>query len=401
VVESLRSGATEPGRDNACTKLAGYFLGIGAPSDVVVQILEPWRHLCTPTFPRAEVVKCVESIAKKERAKEADTDDAWMVTDLSVLKDEQEPDRFGPGLILYRRKVHWLQGEPDTGKSVIAYAAGVEEMSVGRCVLLLDEDAGAHDAHEKLRALGATPEMLHDLLAYLAPAGRNLIRDVAQLLQLAQARRPSLVIVDAAADHLEAAGLDEDKARDVTAFVRRALKPLAQDFESAVVVTDHKTKADPDGRYGRGSGSKLAKTDVAYNVSAPEPFSRERSGRLHVVCTKDKPGWIGRDTSWMMRVTTSEGRITLDVGSPLTPDETRVAQSRPKRSRESLDDQILEVLAGRLLPTPAPEIADALGKSRNYISERLNQMEQEGRVERVVGKHPRHPLWRAAGGADE
>src|SRR5207247_1991692 len=144
------------------------------------------------------------------------------------------------------------------------------EMQADRCVLILDEDAGADDAADKLTSLGATEAMLRDLLVYLPPGGRNLVAQRGQLFGLTRERAPSLVIVDAAADHFAAAGMEEDKARDVTAFINAALKPLAQQHRAAVVVIDHKTKSDPQSRFARASGAKLAKTDVGYNVSAPE-----------------------------------------------------------------------------------------------------------------------------------
>jgi hypothetical protein len=331
------------------------------------------------------------------------SDAAWAPLDLGRYADSPPtpPERFGPGKLFYRGCVHWLAGEPESGKSTLVYAAAIEEMRSGRTVLVLDEDAGPLDVSERLSALGATPGLIRERFVYLPPGGRDLFRETDRLVALVTDRTPSLLIVDAAADHLEAAAKDEDKARDVTAFINRALKPLAQRRGVAIAVIDHVTKADPRGRYGRGSSSKLAKADVGYNVSAPEPFSRERSGRIHIVCTKDRPGYIGRETSWMVRVVVADdgASLRLDAGLPLTPEETR--KIRSLRSGKETADEIVGVLADQLLPMTMGEILAALPTrlSRNRVSAILNELKREGVVDDSAGELANQKQWRLVGDA--
>jgi hypothetical protein len=64
-------GVAEGGRDQTCTRLAGYLLGKGLPQDAVELILQSWAERCVPPFPPDQVSKCVESIAKREGAPEA------------------------------------------------------------------------------------------------------------------------------------------------------------------------------------------------------------------------------------------------------------------------------------------------------------------------------------------
>ncbi len=59
-------GVAEGGRDQTCTRLAGYLLGKGIPQDAVELILQSWAERCSPPFPPDQVSKCVESIAKRE-----------------------------------------------------------------------------------------------------------------------------------------------------------------------------------------------------------------------------------------------------------------------------------------------------------------------------------------------
>lgn len=58
-------GADEGERDNACTRLAGYFIGKGVPVEAVEVLLSDWADRCTPAFPSDQVHKCIESIAKR------------------------------------------------------------------------------------------------------------------------------------------------------------------------------------------------------------------------------------------------------------------------------------------------------------------------------------------------
>lgn len=65
-VSQLLAGVGEGGRDDACTRLAGYFLGKGVPAEAVEAVLMAWASRCTPPFPEADVQKCVASIAARE-----------------------------------------------------------------------------------------------------------------------------------------------------------------------------------------------------------------------------------------------------------------------------------------------------------------------------------------------
>jgi hypothetical protein len=64
-VSTALLGVGEGGRDNTCTRLAGYFLGRGLPVDVVETILVEWGERCSPAFPADAVAKCIASIAKR------------------------------------------------------------------------------------------------------------------------------------------------------------------------------------------------------------------------------------------------------------------------------------------------------------------------------------------------
>jgi hypothetical protein len=376
-------------RNNWLAQVAGHYAKAFSHRDAFDLHVQMASSLLDQTgLGQAEVDKLRDSIWAKEQTQVA-TVGSWTPFDLGALvaAPPSEPERFGPAQMLYRGEVHWLAGEPESGKSILAYAAAVQEIGHEHAVLLLDEDAGVRDAASKLGALGATPEQLRTFMVYLPPTGRDLFKDWDRLTDLIVGHRPTMVILDAAADHLAASNKDEDRARDVTQFINRVLKPLAQEHGCCVVVIDHKTKGDPDSRYARASGAKLAKAEVGYNIAAPEPFNRSRSGRLHVVCTKDKPGYIGRDTSWMVNVIVqAEGaKIRLKPGSPMAADQTREVVDRRRKAAGGstpLVERVRTAMTGVLIPESIAEISAHMTNppDRSRIQKALQTMLDNGEV---------------------
>ncbi len=62
------AGVAEGGRDDACTRLAGYLLGKGVSVEATEAVLQGWATRCIPPFPPDQVTKCVRSIAAREGA---------------------------------------------------------------------------------------------------------------------------------------------------------------------------------------------------------------------------------------------------------------------------------------------------------------------------------------------
>jgi hypothetical protein len=124
-------GVGEGGRDQTCTRLAGYLLGKGLPQEAVELILQSWAEKCTPPFPPDQVSKCVESIAKREGGPAAPPHSLAEALD-RVLGDLKRPAAnrivaatefddldqlldggFEPGLI-------YMGARPSIGKSALA-----------------------------------------------------------------------------------------------------------------------------------------------------------------------------------------------------------------------------------------------------------------------------------------
>lgn len=82
------AGVGEGQRDATCTRLAGYFLGHGLPAGVVEKILAAtFASACTPPFPREDVRKCVQSIARRRGGSEPVEREVLAVSLGRVLSD--------------------------------------------------------------------------------------------------------------------------------------------------------------------------------------------------------------------------------------------------------------------------------------------------------------------------
>jgi hypothetical protein len=62
VSQLLANPPSEPGRNQAATRIAGYFHRQGIPADVITEILTPWAQQCTPPF--TELSDVVSSITR-------------------------------------------------------------------------------------------------------------------------------------------------------------------------------------------------------------------------------------------------------------------------------------------------------------------------------------------------
>jgi hypothetical protein len=291
---------------------------------------------------------------------------------MALAEEEPEPAHLGAGGFLLMPALVWLFGEPETGKSMLAYDAGVRELRAGRAVVLFDAEAGERDVRQKYRALGATPEQLRRLLVFDVAAA-DLTANPAWALERFRDSGARLAVFDSAPALLAASGLDENDNADVLPLIQLVLKPFRA-IGGCVVVIDHVTKADSRSRYPRAAGAKLGEADLAYNASAPEPFARDRSGRLRLRCEKDRSGWIGRGTQFDIYVTAdSAGRVELDA-TRMTPKEAAALQALAQKKPNPV------VGALEKGPQTVGQLQASTGLSRNRISELLTDAKLTGLV---------------------
>lgn len=154
-VADALAGTSEGGRDQMCTRLAGYFLGRGMSVETTFMILKQWAELCRPPFPVDQVDKCVASIAKRE-AFDAPGSLPPSAADLmeSTLQLITNPVRnvrstglasldalleggFEPGTFTL------IGGTPGTGKTALMLQMGTHVANQGVGVLFLTLEMGA------------------------------------------------------------------------------------------------------------------------------------------------------------------------------------------------------------------------------------------------------------------
>lgn len=189
-----------------------------------------------------------------------------------------------------------LQSEPGVGKSWLALWLSVMVMEAGLDVVYIDEEGGLELVHERLRLLGAKPELVAERFWYFAFETRTWGEEdmLALNAMLATVPRPGLAVLDSLPDFLAVAGQDEDRAKDVTAFIKKVCGAF-REIGCSQLVLDHLPKP-PAGskkersRYSRGSGSKLGKADATLLLEAEAEFDIRTNGTLRLWKTKDRRG---------------------------------------------------------------------------------------------------------------
>ncbi len=127
-------------------------------------------------------------------------------------------------------------------------------------------------------------------------------------------QRYDLVVLDGVTEALAVFGAASKDNDEVTAWIRRVPRTLAQRTGAAVVLVDHVTKdADTRGRYAIGGQAKLAALDgAAYVVEVLEPLGVGMVGRLALRVAKDRPGQVRpRSGSWRKSDRTQEAAVVV------------------------------------------------------------------------------------------
>lgn len=307
---------------------------------------------------------------------EAQPASTFGVVDLEPAIEIVLPPTFTCGDMLYRGAVHTLSGPPDCGKTTLACWWMLQDIREGGTVLFLDEEGGRDIVTEKFQALGAR---VGERLAYVPFPSRTWgPGDLAELDELLMQRKPTLVAWDSSAVFLARAGLDENSAADVTRFYSRVLSHCARQYGAAVIVIDHDTKSSEPSRYARGSGAKLAATDVAYKIIQIKPFSKLQNGVSKLTVSKDRRGWLTR--AHEIAFTTDGHFLNLAIRES-EPDTDQHPDLPPAAQK------ILSVLTAE--PISYQDVTDRIsskyghGLKRETVSRNMNDLHRSGLVTRI------------------
>lgn len=231
---------------------------------------------------------------------------SWTPRDLGAAWDgEQIPppdlccleDGFG---LFYRGRINGIHGEPECGKSWVAWIAVAQLLNgLGRA-LYLDYEDSEQGAAQRLAALGVSRKAATSCrFGYLRPEeplgsnGSSEYRDWVRLLSAGW----DLVVVDSTNEAMVLEGLDPSDNKEAGVFTRRLARP-AVEAGAAVLLLDHVAKArDTRGTWAIGAQQKRAMIrGASYTVENKRPFGHGLEGEAVLTVVKDSPGAVRQRT---------------------------------------------------------------------------------------------------------
>jgi hypothetical protein len=257
-----------------------------------------------------ETVKPITKPKAKRAAPKPPTSDGkedsndWRLVDIRPYLDPNRPrlqttlfPRFDDGVhLFYRGKVHWISGEPESGKSLLAQAACAIELAAGNSVLYLDFEDDVESVTQRVAMFGVSEDQMIEGFGYVAPDTpiSPRFRDrLAPLLDVAA--KATIIVLDGLNDAMGSSGYDSNSGKDFYEWWSVVAKPLlvASSEHAAILVIDHVVKdKEKRGQWPSGTGQKLAKAHVHYGFSLYKPFGVGMTGRAYIRLLKDKPGGI-------------------------------------------------------------------------------------------------------------
>lgn len=221
--------------------------------------------------------------------------------DVAALLAEGLPEPPAPTIcrrddgvgLFYEGQVNTVFGDPESGKTWLAYGAVVETLIDGGRALIIDADHnGGQQVLWRLLALGAPLKLLADpaLFRLAEPEDRS---DLLTAVQQGAAWCPTVAVVDSVGEVLPILGKSSNSPDDYTDAHRLVLRPLAL-AGAAVVQVDHLPKSVDSRRQGpTGTAAKgRAVGGVSLRVTVREPFTPGRGGVAVLTIWKDRPGGL-------------------------------------------------------------------------------------------------------------
>lgn len=344
---------------------------------------------------KTAVMQAMEWLSPPEEAPEPVFGDGSLTrqTLTDYMTGEMEPHPELVEGLVYASKVTWLQGEPGGGKTIFALWLAVQCANQGYRVMMLDEESGPKMTGERLAALGGDPDTMDELFWYYPFSSINVMdpdhrRNFNEALAEAQ---PKIILFDSVADILAQAGLRENENDDINSLVKHFVDPLrTQDV--ACVFIDHMTKAQSDGGWARGAGSKKSKTDAAWTFSATKAFDKTTIGRVSLKRAKDRLGQLPLTHLFQMggdgegNIIVKPTQVAKDIVSPSDEHVMRVIEYLKEHAKS--EDEALKTT----------EIADEVTGKTNTIYKALGWIEEnlaETPIEMV--ERGRSKMWFYAG----
>jgi len=251
--------------------------------------------------------------------------------------------------------------------------------------MLLDLEDTPVSVVSRMRLIGVPDVETVGQLVYIRPTDEFTPMAMSHLLGLIAERAITAVVIDSLGEAFGTEGINEDRDNEVGPWLRGVARPLAA-AGPAVVLIDHSTKTNDNQLHPSGSKRKRAAIGGAsYLVEAVTGFVKGGSGRLRIICAKDRHGSYrrGEHVAWLDLNTMADSTITLeliapapaideidvdariitiitDAGSPVSGRTVRqlIRDAHVRISNSALDDCLaLHVHRGTLIETAGPRNA--------------------------------------------
>ena len=197
--------------------------------------------------------------------------------------DELEPD------VLLDGKIHHLFGPSESGKTIIGLWLVKRRVEARQYVVVFDAENGPRTIAERLKQMGADPELIGEYLVYLPFPDLTLgERQRQAFYDLLDDIEPVMILFDSWASFLSAAGFSENENAEIEHW-DNALTKRAKQRGIASVILDH---VPHDADRSRGGARKKEVADVQWRVKKTLDFNRDSVGEVLLVNHKDREGWL-------------------------------------------------------------------------------------------------------------
>ena len=207
----------------------------------------------------------------------------------SAIRDGVEPPAVLVPDVLLEGKAHAIYSGPGIGKTFLMLWLILQVLARGAPVILYDLENGLRTVAERLRAMGANPDRIDDLLHFYPHTSLPATEEGRAIFEAKIDRiKPALVCFDSWIGFLASNGLDENSANDVATFASYFIHP-ARKRDIATLMLDH---VPHEGSHARGSTRKKDEVDVMWALSRLRAFDREQVGSVALTRKKDREGWL-------------------------------------------------------------------------------------------------------------
>jgi hypothetical protein len=327
-----------------------------------------------------------------EDVAEGEDDDDWSPLNVADVARRMEAGEWDPVVptvlavggsvpLFYGGRINSLFGESGGGKTWIALLAVLEQLRLGRRVLVIDYEDTIAGIAERLLLLGATIAEI-ELLDYVSPA-----TSIEYGLQRAEAHADvySLVVLDSTGEAMAAGGIDTNSDPETARWFTLLKRLMRATGGPAMLILDHVPKAtDAPTSYAIGSQRKRAAiTGASYRVDTLKPFSKGRSGRLKLVVAKDRFGARSAPSTAAIVDVDAEGEGLTFL---LHLSDAQEAEAKGERFRPT----VLMERVSRWLEVnprqPKSVVLRAVTGKAEHLRSALDVLIEEGWIEVVTGE---------------